>query len=78
MNRIVTIGILVLGLSLQIQAQTIDTNRGPMEIFGLKNWTTKMIEDTMRHVAPDQPMEACAAVMKEKTWFSRDLSNWLR
>ncbi len=69
MKKLICITMVLVGLQFHVKAQVIDTHRGPMEIFGLKNWTVKMIEDTMRHIAPNQPMVACAAVMKEQLGF---------
>jgi hypothetical protein len=49
----------------------IQSERGPLEIIGLRHWTYQALEDSMAHYAPGESLRshACAAILQDKLGF---------
>ncbi|MCB0732681.1 MAG: hypothetical protein KDC88_16780, partial [Ignavibacteriae bacterium] len=54
----------------KIYSQVFETERGKIEILGLKDWDAQKLLDTMKALNPNKPIHACAAEMKHNFGFT--------
>ena len=50
--------------------QVLAGPRGPVEFIGLERWSAPELLEAIRQIAPDQPLQACAATMKGQLAFA--------
>lgn len=73
--RVSQVGLIVAGLlarSVPLRAQAVlESPQGRIEIIGLRQWTIRMLEDSMAAKAPGESLQshACAAVLQQKLGF---------
>ena len=70
MTRVVSCVVLSLAaVALPAQAQVVHDSNGTTEFIGLSSWSPKRLIDTLRILAPGQPVHQCAAVLKNQVGF---------
>ena len=47
-----------------INGQVFETERGKIELLGLKKWNAQTLLDSMKSLNPDKPVHACSGQMK--------------
>ncbi|MFZ1289419.1 MAG: hypothetical protein WAR79_04985 [Melioribacteraceae bacterium] len=52
-----------------INSQVFETERGKIEVLGLKKWDAQKLIDSMKALNPNKPIHACAAEMKYNFGF---------
>ena len=50
--------------------QVLAGPEGPVEFVGLEHWSASELLEAIRQITPDQPLHACAAVMKGQLGFA--------
>ena len=69
MKNIKIIFVFILLFYTILNCLVFETERGKMEILGLKKWTAEQLLDTMKALKPNKPLHACAAEMKYNFGF---------
>ena len=70
MKKICFTFIILFSLNILINSQVFETERGKIEILGLKNWDAQKLLDTMKALNPNKPIHACAGEMKHNFGFA--------
>ena len=50
--------------------QALAGPEGPVEFVGLERWSASELLEAIRQITPDQPLHACAAVMRDQLGFA--------
>jgi hypothetical protein len=69
MTRLFPCLLLSIGLTAAGHAQVVRDSSGVTEFIGLSSWTPARIVDTLRRLAPGQPIHQCAAILKGQLGF---------
>ena len=70
MTRVVSsVALSLAAVALPAQAQVVHDSNGTTEFIGLSSWSPKRLIDTLRILAPGQPVHQCAAVLKNQVGF---------
>ncbi len=70
MKRINILLLILLFISSFTKGQVFETERGKIELLGLKKWDAKTLLDSMKSLNPNKPIHACAGQMKHDFGFT--------